>query len=169
MKKIIIFACIFASISFSPIYATEISGKNDENTSIPIMSIEEFALMMKAKQGKVDIIKKNNNEITNLKESLKNEILSAAKKVNNLRIDISADKVKIDDIAISELKELLEFLQEAKSTLEVDAEKISNEIDEILDLISTKGMQLEQYDLLIEKQNVVIIRMKEILEMVNKI
>lgn len=168
MKKIIVFTLMIIGMTSFPVYATEIENSED-STSIPIMSIEEFAMMMQAKQGKVDIIKKNNAEITMLKESLKVEILEAAKKVNNLRIDISADKVEIDDQTILELKELLEFLQEAKSTLEVDAEKISNEIEEILDLISTKGMQLEQYDLLIEKQNTVIVKMKEILETVNKI
>ena len=48
-------------------------------------------------------------------------------------------------------------------------QKISDEIEKILDLISTKGMQLDQYDLLIEKQNTIIVKMKEILSMVNKI
>ena len=86
-----------------------------------------------------------------------------------MRIDISADKVEIDDATILELKELLEFLQEATTTLETDAQRISDEIEEILDLISTKSMQLDQYDLLIEKQNSIIVKMKEILEMVNKI
>ena len=42
-------------------------------------------------------------------------------------------------------------------------------MSKILDLISTRGLLLEQYDLLIEKQNSIIIKMKEILEMVNKI
>lgn len=152
----------------SPVYATEANLDND-TTNIPEMSWDEFAVMMKAKQGKVEIIKKNNIEITTLKESLKTEILEAAKKVNNLRIDISADKVEIDDATILELKELLEFLQEATTTLETDAQRISDEIEEILDLISTKSMQLDQYDLLIEKQNSIIVKMKEILEMVNKI
>ena len=63
----------------------------------------------------------------------------------------------------------MEFLQEAKTTLESDVQKISDEIEKILDLISTKGMQLAQYDLLIEKQNTIIVKMKEILSMVNKI
>ena len=125
--------------------------------------------MMQARQSKVDIIKKNNREITALKDELKTRILEAATKVNDLRINVSNDSVEISDEMITELKELLEFLQEAKTTLENDAEKISNEIEEILDLISTKGMQLEQYDLLIEKQNSVVVKMKEILEMVNKI
>ena len=153
-------------ISF-PVYATDIA--NGDSTQIPEMSWEDYSIMMKARQSKVDIIKKNNIEITNLKEELKVEILEAAKKVNDLRIDISADKVEIDDATLIELKELLEFLQEAKTTLEMEAEKISNEIEEILDLISTKGMELEQYDLIIEKQNSVIVKMKEILETVNKI
>ncbi|MBQ8298957.1 MAG: hypothetical protein IJX99_03690 [Clostridia bacterium] len=168
MKKFLVFTLMIIGMTSFPVYATEIENSGD-STNIPIMSIEEFAMMMQAKQGKVDIIKKNNIEITELKESLKIEILEAAKKVNNLRIDISADKIEIDDETILELKELLEFLQDAKTTLEIDAEKISNEIEEILDLISTKGMQLEQYDLLIEKQNTVIVKMKEILETVNKI
>ncbi len=168
MRKFLLILMLMMTVIISPVYATEVTIDND-TTNIPEMSWEEFAVMMKAKQGKVEIIKKNNIEITTLKESLKTEILEAAKKVNNLRIDISADKVEIDDATILELKELLEFLQEATTTLETDAQRISDEIEEILDLISTKSMQLDQYDLLIEKQNSIIVKMKEILEMVNKI
>lgn len=175
MKKLLIcLFIIFNIINFSfSVFATEITpdtpNEVNDPTNIPIMNIEEFLVMMQARQAKVDIIKKNNREITQLKENLKNKILEAANKVNTLRIDVSDNMAEIPDEIILELKELLEFLQEAKNTLEVDAEKISNEIEEILDLISTKSMQLEQYDLLIEKQNLVIIKMKEILEMVNKI
>lgn len=165
MKKFLIIFLIIFSMMSVPVFATG----NEDSTVIPIMSIEEYTIMIQAKQGKVDIIKKNNVEITELKEVIKAEIMEAAKKVNALRIDISNDNVEIDDETILELKELLEFLQEAKSTLEVDVEKISSEIEQILDLISTKGMQLEQYDLLIEKQNTVIVKMKQILETINKI
>lgn len=167
MRKFLVLTALMVSMIAFPVYATDIS--NTDSTQIPSMSLEEFSIMMKSRQGKVDIIKKNNVSIINLKEELKVEILKAAKKVNNLRIDISADKVDIDESTLNELKQLLEFLQDAKTTLEIDAEKVSKEIEEILDLISTKGLQLEQYDLIIEKQNVVIVKMKEILETVNKI
>lgn len=168
MRKLLLMSILMVTVMTTPVFATS-TAPDEETTNIPEMSFEQFAVMMKAKQGKVDIIKKNNLEITMLKESLKTEILEAAKKVNNLRIDISADKVAIDDATILELKELLEFLQEAKNTLETDAQNISDEINEILDLISTKSMQLDQYDLIIEKQNTIIVKMKDILEMVNKI
>lgn len=167
MRKFFVFTMLMVSMMSFPVYATDIT--NGDSTQIPEMSWEDYSIMMKARQSKVDIIKKNNLEITNLKEELKIEILEAAKKVNDLRIDISADKVEIDDATLMELKELLEFLQEGKTTLETEAEKVSNEIEELLDLISTKGMHLEQYDLIIEKQNSVIVKMKEILETVNKI
>ena len=167
MKKFFVFTILMVSMISFPVYATDIA--NGDSTQIPEMSWEDYSIMMKVRQSKVDIIKKNNIEITNLKEELKIEILEAAKKVNDLRIDISADKVEIDDATLIELKELLEFLQEAKTTLETEAEKVSDEIEELLDLISTKGMHLEQYDLIIERQNLVIVRMKEILETVNKI
>lgn len=167
MKKLFVFTVLMVSMISFPVYATEVS--NNDSTNIPEMSWEDYSIMMKVRQNKVDIIKKNNVEITTLKDGLKVEILEAAKKVNDLRIDISADKVEIDDATLIELKELLEFLQEAKITLETEAEKVSNEIEELLDLISTKGMHLEQYDLIIEKQNSVIVKMKEILETVNKI
>ena len=167
MKKFLVFTILMVSMVSFPVYATETN--TTDSTQIPEMSWDEYSIMMKARQSKVDIIKKNNVEISDLKEELKVEILEAAKKVNDLRIDISADKVDIDDATLNELKELLEFLQDAKTTLEMDAEKISNEIEEILDLISTKGMELEQYDLIIEKQNSVIVKMKQILETVNKI
>lgn len=167
MKKLFVFTVLMVSMISFPVYATEVS--NNDSTNIPEMSWEDYSIMMKVRQNKVDIIKKNNVEITTLKDGLKVEILEAAKKVNDLRIDISADKVEIDDATLIELKGLLEFLQEAKITLETEAEKVSNEIEELLDLISTKGMHLEQYDLIIEKQNSVIVKMKEILETVNKI
>ena len=164
MKKLImIFLLIILTLSCTTVLA------NSETTKIPEMSMEEFAQMMTAKQAKVDIIKKNNKEITTLKNELKTRILEAANKVNNLKINISNNSVDIPDGTIIELKNLLEFLQEAKSTLESDVQKISDEIEAILDLISAKSMQLAQYDLLIEKQNTIIVKMKEILSMVNKI
>lgn len=162
MKKVIFLFILIMSILSLPVLASE-------TTKIPEMSMEEYATMMNSKQAKVDIIKKNNREITTLKEELRAKILEAANKVNNLKINISNNSVEIPDETIKELKNLLEFLQEAKSTLESDVQKISDEIEKILDLISTKGMQLAQYDLLIEKQNTIIVKMKEILSMVNKI
>lgn len=164
-KYLIMFIILIFSLS-APVYASDMS---DNGTQIPSMNFETLLTMMQARQGKVDIIKKNNGEITSLKEELKNKILETAQKVNNLRIEVSNETIDISDETILELKTLLEFLQEAKVTLENDVEKISTEIEEILDLISTRSMALEQYDLLIEKQNTVIVKMKEILEMVNKI
>ena len=70
---------------------------------------------------------------------------------------------------LDELKELLQFLQDSKDTLEVDVERTLAEIEKILDLIATKGMQLEQYDKLIEKQNEVIVKMKNVMQTVEKI
>ena len=162
MKKVIFLFILMMSVLSLPVLASE-------TTKIPEMSMEEYATMMNSKQAKVDIIKKNNIEITTLKEELRAKILEAANKVNNLKINISNNSVEIPDETIKELKNLLEFLQEAKTTLESDVQKISDEIEKILDLISTKGMQLAQYDLLIEKQNTIIVKMKEILSMVNKI
>ena len=70
---------------------------------------------------------------------------------------------------MQELKDLLQFLQESRNTLETDVERTSSEIEKILDLIVVKGIQLEQYDKIIEKQNEVIVRMKNILSTVEKI
>lgn len=163
MKKIIFLVIlILCCLITVPTFASE-------TTKIPTMSLEEYAMMINAKQAKVEIIKKNNREITTLKEDLKTKILEAAQKVNNLKINVYNNTVDIPDETIIELKTLLEFLQEAKTTLESDVQKISDEIEAILDLISTKGMQLDQYDLLIEKQNSIIVKMKEILSMINKI
>ena len=147
--------------------ASETTG----DTTIPEMKWEELIQTLQARSAKVDIIKKNNKEITDLKEELKEEIVKAANKVNSLKIDIvTNDAVVITDEAIEELKVLLTFLQNSKKTLEEDVEKISSEIEQILDLISTKSMQqLDQYDLIIEKQNEVIIEMKNILQNVSKI
>lgn len=163
MKKVIFLFILMMSVLSLPVVLAS------ETTKIPEMSMEQYATMMNSKQAKVDIIKKNNREITTLKEELRAKILEAANKVNNLKINISNNSVEIPDETIKELKNLLEFLQEAKTTLESDVQKISDEIEKILDLISTKGMQLAQYDLLIEKQNTIIVKMKEILSMVNKI
>jgi len=147
------------------VYATEV----EDTTIIPEMTWEELLQTMQARQAKVDIIKKNNIEITTLKESLKLQIADAAMKINELKIEVYKDDVMISNETLDELRNLLNFLQESKKTLEEDAEKISQEIESILDLISTKGMQLDQYDLLIEKQNEVIVEMKTILDGVSRI
>lgn len=162
MKKLLFLSVLMIFALSFPVCASE-------TTKIPEMSMEEYANMVSSKQAKVDIIKKNNREITTLKEELREKILEAANKVNNLKINVSNNSVDIPDETIKELKNLLEFLQEAKTTLESDVQKTSDEIEKILDLISAKGIQLEQYDLLIEKQNTIIVKMKEILSMVNKI
>ena len=161
---------IFLTLIMLALFTTNVSASETmDSTEIPEMTIEELLQTMKARQAKVDIIKKNNKEITNLKSDLKSKIVEAANKVNNLKIEISKDTVVITDEMIEELRELLTFLQESKKTLEEDVEKISKEIENILDLIETKGMSLGQYDLIIEKQNEVIVEMKSILETVSKI
>ena len=165
MKKLfytISLVCILALFG-SNVYATE------SNTDIPEMSLEQLIMSMQARQGKVDIIKKNNVQITELKEELKAKIIVAAEKVNSLKLNISSGTVSISDSEINELKSLLEFLQQSTKTLNEDTEKVSKEIDAILDLIQTRGMDLGQYDLIIEKQNLVIVNMKDILKKVNQI
>lgn len=169
IKKIII-SCAFLILLLINVsaYAAEIDSNVNE-TYIPSMTVDELLIMMQSKQAKVDIIKKNNVEIEKLKTELKDKIVVAAEKINSLKIEVSQEKVEITDTVLNELKQLLEFLQDSKTTLENDVEKISTEIESILDLISTKGMQLEQYDKLIEKQNEVIVKMKEVMNTVNKI
>lgn len=165
MKKLfytISLICMLALFG-SNVYATEI------NTDIPEMSLEQLIMSMQARQGKVDIIKKNNVQITDLKEELKAKIIVAAEKVNSLKLNISSGTVSISDSEINELKSLLEFLQQSTKTLNEDTEKVSKEIEAILDLIQTRGMDLGQYDLIIEKQNLVIVNMKDILKKVNQI
>ena len=159
---------LFLVISFififsSTIYATE------SNTDIPEMKIEELIARMQARQAKVDIIKKNNEQLTQLKEQLKSKIISAAEKVNSLKINISSGTVSISDAEIAELKTLLEFLQNSTAALNDEVKKVSSEIEGILDLILTRGMELGQYDLLIEKQNSVIVNLRNILQTVNQI
>ena len=167
MKKIILLMLIIIALFATTVNASETL---DETTKIPEMNLEHLIQTMKAKQAKVDIIKKNNVEITDLKEELKEKIVEAANKVNELNIEVQNDDVIITDETLEELKELLSFLQESKKTLEDDVEKISSEIESILDLISTKSMQqLDQYDLIIERQNEVIVEMKTIMQTVSKI
>ncbi len=166
MKKFLFLVTIMIALFTTNVEASEI---NDDTTQIPEMSIEELIQTMKARQAKVDIIKKNNREITTLKEQLKNQIIETAQKINNLQINISNETVIITEEALEELKELLTFLQNSKKILEEDVESISSEIEQILDLISTKGMRLDQYDLIIEKQNEVIVEMKAIMQTVSKI
>lgn len=168
MKKIIFLTMIMIALFTSNVRATEVTY--DDTTKIPEMTFEELFQTMQARQAKVDIIKKNNKEITDLKEELKQEIVEAAEKVNSLKIEVSNDSVVITDETLEELKKLLTFLQDSKKTLEEDVENISSEIEKILDLISTKSMQqLDQYDLIIEKQNGVIVEMKTIMQTVSKI
>lgn len=140
-----------------------------DNTDIPSLTIEQLMALSKSKQAKVDIIKKNNIEIENYKSNLSNQIVVAAEKINNLKIEVSEDDSSISDEKLDELKILLEFLQNSTRTLNEDATNVSNEIDAILDLIITKGMKLEQYDQIIEKQNDLIVKMKNILSTVEKI
>lgn len=167
MKKLIMLAITIVALFTTNVMAAEVT----DETTIPEMKLEILIQTVQARGAKVDIIKKNNKEITRLKEELKEEIVKAANKVNNLKIEIASNNtIVVTDETIEELKVLLNFLQSSKKTLEEDVEKISLEIDSILDLISTKSMQqLDQYDLIIEKQNEVIIEMKNIMQNVSKI
>lgn len=168
MRKIVFaFVLLFSIMIGSCVLATDVNS--NEVGNIPSMSIEEFMMMNKSKQAKVDIIKKNNIEMEELKSELKEKIVKAAEKINTMKIDIEKDNVVITDEMLEELKELLQFLQDSKDTLELDVERTLEEIEKILDLIVTKGMQLEQYDKLIEKQNEVIVKMKNVMQTVEKI
>jgi len=108
-------------------------------------------------------------EIEKYKEQLSSQIVKAAEKINNLKLEISENAVVITEDKLEELKSLLLFLQESSTTLNEDATTVSKEIDAILDLILTKSMHLEQYDQIIENQNTVIVKMKNILNTVEKI
>ena len=168
MKKFAFCFVMLASLMIGSIaLATETTSSEAGN--IPSMSIEEYMIMNQSKQAKVDIIKKNNIEMEKLKNELKEIIVKAAEKINTMKIEIEKDNVVITDEMLDELKELLQFLQDSKDTLEVDVERTLAEIEKILDLIATKGMQLEQYDKLIEKQNEVIVKMKNVMQTVEKI
>lgn len=166
MKKLVLcLSLIFSFMFFGSVLATDVDNDGD----IPSMTIEEFILMNKSKQTKVDIIKKNNIEMESYKNRLKEKIVLAVEKINVMKIDISKNDNELSDETLSELKEILQFLQDSKTTLENDVDRTSSEIENILDLIMSKGIQLEQYDKIIEKQNEVIVRMKSILLRVEKI
>lgn len=167
-KFIIMLSMIGIMLCTSMVYATNVDAEVIK-TDIPSLTIEQFRLSMKSKQAKVDIIKKNNIEIENYKKQLSEQIVIATEKINNLKLEVSENSVVITDEKLNELKTLLQFLQESSTTLNEDATKVSKEIDAILDLILTKSMQLEQYDQIIEKQNTVIVKMKNILNTVEKI
>lgn len=169
MRKVIITFLIICMFSLSSIvYATNTDNPKG-TTDIPSLTMEQLQLSMKSKQAKVDIIKKNNIEIEVFKKQLSDKILVAAEKINTLKLEVSENTVIITEEKLEELKTLLVFLQESTTTLNDDAIKLSQEIDAILDLILTKGMQLEQYDQIIENQNTVIVKMKNILNTVEKI
>ena len=164
MKKLLFIMCLVAMLSFySYTFASE------STTNIPSLTIEQLMALSKSKQAKVDIIKKNNQEIEKYKANLSNQIVVAADKINSLKIEVSEDASSITDEKLEELKALLEFLQTSTKTLNEDATTVSDEIDAILDLIITKGMKLEQYDQIIEKQNNLVVKMKNILSTVEKI
>ena len=167
MRKCIIIISILCFLLLgTTVFATNMSLTD---TDIPSLTIEQLTLSMKSKQSKIDIIKKNNIEIENYKPQLSNQIKIAAEKINQLKLEVSEDKVIITEEKLEELKSFLQFLQDSTTTLEEDATNVSKEIDAILDLILTKGMQLEQYDQIIENQNTVIVKMKNILNKVEKI
>ena len=165
MKKIIFLIFVITALCTSNVMASEVN----DSTEIPEVKLEVVLQIMQSKKAKIDIIKKNNIEITKWKEELKSQIVVAAEKVNGLKLEVSNNSYQISEETLEELKSLLNFLQDSKKTLEEDVEKISKEIDSILELISSKAMKLDQYDLIIEKQNEVIIEMKSILQTVSKI
>ncbi|MBR3281485.1 MAG: hypothetical protein IKI57_06615 [Clostridia bacterium] len=167
IKKILLMLMLAITLCFS---VSVCAADGDENaTDIPSLTIEQLMALSKSKQAKVDIIKKNNKEIEKYKSNLSEQIKVAAEKINDLKIEVSENTTSISDEKLNELKNLLEFLQESTKTLNEDAHNVSQEIDEILDLILTKGMKLEQYDQIIEKQNTLIVKMKNILANVEKI
>ncbi len=161
------FICIL--LVFSVLFLGNICYSASGETDIPSLTIEQLMVLSKSKQAKVDIIKKNNVEIEKYKSLLSNGIIAAADKINNLKLEITTNYADISDDKLNELKDLLEFIQESTKTLNEDATTVSKEIDEILDLIISKGMKLEQYDQIIEKQNTLIVRMKNILVRVETI
>ena len=165
MKKIIFLIFVITALCTSNVMASEVN----DSTEIPEVKLEVLLQIMQSKKAKIDIIKKNNIEITKWKEELKSQIVVAAEKVNGLKLEVSNNSYQISEETLEELKSLLNFLQDSKKTLEEDVEKISKERDSILELISSKAMKLDQYDLIIEKQNEVIIEMKSILQTVSKI
>ncbi len=164
MKKFLFIMCLVAMLSFY-----RYTFASESTTNIPSLTIEQLMALSKSKQAKVDIIKKNNQEIEKYKANLSNQIVVAADKINSLKIEVSEDASSITDEKLEELKALLEFLQTSTKTLNEDATTVSDEIDAILDLIITKGMKLEQYDQIIEKQNNLVVKMKNILSTVEKI
>ena len=167
MKKLVISVLLILIIVFSSF--TFADNDSSGETDIPTYTIEQLMILSKSKQAKVDIIKKNNLEIEACKSNLSSQILKAANEINNLKIETSENTALISDEKLDELKYLLEFLKDSTKTLNEDATNVSNEIDAILDLILAKGMKLEQYDKIIEKQNELIVKMKNILANVEKI
>ncbi len=169
MKMIkIILLISFMMFVFPVTYAEDANAFNKE-TNIPSYTIDQLMLLSQSKQAKVDIIKKNNIQIEDYKTLLSNQIKKAADEINNLKLEVMEDDNTISDTKLSELKGLLEFLQESTRTLNEDATNVSNEIDTILDLIIAKGMRLEQYDQIIENQNELIVKMRNILKTVETI
>ena len=169
LKETLLVVLLAFVISFSFTFAADANTNDGQSTEIPSVTIDQLMILSKSKQAKVDIIKKNNTQIENYKTLLSNQIIKAADEINNLKLEVSADSASISDEKLVELKSLLEFLQDSTKTLNEDATNVSNEIDAILDLIIAKGMRLEQYDQIIEKQNELIVKMKNILATVEKI
>ena len=167
MRKYLIAIILLLLVTFNSFTFADdnLSGDLD----IPSYTIEQLMMLSKSKQAKVDIIKKNNQEIESCKTNLSNQILKAANEINDLKIEISENTAIISNEKLDELKSLLEFLKDSTKTLNEDATNVSNEIDAILDIILAKGMKLEQYDKIIEKQNELIVKMKNIITNVEKI
>jgi hypothetical protein len=59
MRKFLLMTMLMITLMATPVFATS-NVPGEDTTNIPEMSFEQFQVMMKAKQGKVDIIKKNN-------------------------------------------------------------------------------------------------------------
>ena len=71
------------------------------------------------------------------------------RKMDSEAIEFSNEQYPYKIMVIPRAVDISEHIREQeqlKKTLEDDVESLSTEIESILDLISTKGMQLDQYD-----------------------
>ena len=129
MKKIIFLIFVITALCTSNVMASEVN----DSTEIPEVKLEVLLQIMQSKKAKIDIIKKNNIEITKWKEELKSQIVVAAEKVNGLKLEVSNNSYQISEETLEELKSLLNFLQDSKKTLEEDVEKIRAKYPELDD------------------------------------
>ncbi len=169
MKKVLLSIIIVFSMCFygSTCFATstiDINGLTDEQIIQQWEQITRERERIKLSRDlKKDIIKNNNVTIENLKVDALDAIQTASLKVNALLERIQKNDLVITNEVIKNLTEILETMQIANQTIKEGAESLE-QITKMTDIKGYDSSVLTVLDSAIEKQNLIIVSYKQIIE-----